>query len=110
MRALRWLRFSNLDLEYAEAGSLGCTIGCTIPGSPPLTVPTTYCADDLARPRLTERYSPSSRDYLVSRAAYLKHTSAMPFTRTFGPAGASGEDGAAGGVCVVLHEVFFHEG
>ena len=73
-------------------------------------LPASCCTDGLACPRLAERYNPSSRGYLVSRAAYLKRASAMPFTRTFGPAGASGEDGAAGGVRVVWHEVFFHEG
>ena len=59
------------------------------PRLPASTVPIIYCADDLACPRLIERYNSSSRGYLVIRAAYLKRTSAMPFTRTFGPAGAS---------------------
>lgn len=45
-------------------------------------LPAFYCANDLACPRLIERFNPSShgpssRDYLVSRAAYLKRTSAM---------------------------------
>lgn len=52
-------------------------------------LPASYCADNLTCPRLAERYNPYSRGYLASRAAYLKRTSAMPFTRTFGPAGAS---------------------
>lgn len=54
------------------------------PRLPASAVPMTYCTDDPACPRLIKRYNPSSRGYLVSRAAYLKRTSAMPFTRTFG--------------------------
>ena len=40
-------------------------------------LPASYCADNLTCPRLAERYNPYSRGYLVSRAAYLKRTSAM---------------------------------
>lgn len=51
-------------------------------------LPASYCADNLvadglACPRLAERYNPSSRGYLVSRAAYLKRASAMTSPNLF---------------------------